>query len=144
MKLCMLINLQKMNNFYWDHFCNTKKSEHGGRLKLKINVLLHGDKPRTVTFRLMKFDTLKYHGYTYKFYLNYHFLWRRTFQRSSSETSVNFYETTLSNVPEDNYLHEDSTFTRNVGVYLQVHTALQPRRQVSTPPLQWELRTHMD
>jgi hypothetical protein len=50
----------------------------------------------------------------------------------TSKTSVNFYEATRRNIPEDSYLHipfspEDGgiMFLR---IYLQVHMALQPRR----------------
>jgi hypothetical protein len=42
-KRCMLIDLQRMNNFYLDHFCEIDKYERGGLLKIKINILLYGD-----------------------------------------------------------------------------------------------------
>jgi hypothetical protein len=79
---------------------------------------------------------------------------------SASETSVNFYQTTRRNIPEDSQLHtcclenlechlhknvlegkyflhlkaEDggTMFLRNVGICLQVYTALQPRTPTST------------
>jgi hypothetical protein len=41
--------------------------------------------------------------------------------------------------PEDG----DSIFLRNVGTYLQVHTALQPTRPTSTSLLPWEVITHI-
>lgn len=59
-----------------------KKHERGGRLKVKIPILIpksylfYGDKSWTnaLTVRQMKFDIVKHHGHTYKFYVNHCFV----------------------------------------------------------------------
>jgi hypothetical protein len=44
MKFCILIDLQRMNNFLIRPFLSkTKKYEHGGRLNVKIHSLFCGD-----------------------------------------------------------------------------------------------------
>jgi hypothetical protein len=50
----MLIDLQRMDSFKSDHFCE-KKYEHGGRLKVKINILFCGENSWTVALRQLKF-----------------------------------------------------------------------------------------
>jgi hypothetical protein len=54
----------------------TKKYEHGGRLKFKINILFYGDNSRTAALTQTKCCTTKNSGHTYKFYLNNYFLQR--------------------------------------------------------------------
>jgi hypothetical protein len=62
---CMLIDFQRMNNFQ-ESLCDKDTDVKGG-LKLKF----------IFCFEKMKFGIVKYHGHTYKFYLNYYFiLWR--------------------------------------------------------------------
>jgi hypothetical protein len=62
---------------------------------------------------------------------------------STSETSVNFYQTRRRNIPEDSHFHTvpffspkdgDSMFLWNGGIYLQVYTAPKPRTSSSSSP----------
>jgi hypothetical protein len=57
-------------------FSRNQKYEHGGRLKIKINILFYEDNSWTVALKQCKFCTSKYHRHTYEFYLNHCFLWR--------------------------------------------------------------------
>jgi hypothetical protein len=42
-------------------------------LKVKIHILFYGENSWAIALSQMKFCTLKDHGHTYKFYLNYYF-----------------------------------------------------------------------
>jgi hypothetical protein len=76
MKFCFLIDLQRMNNFKWDHFCQNKKYEHGGQFNVKIHSLFCGNNSWTVALRQINIGVVKDHGHIYKFYLNHCFVWR--------------------------------------------------------------------
>jgi hypothetical protein len=39
-------------------------------MNIKTHILLHEDNSQIVSLTQMKFGSLKYHGHTYKFYLN--------------------------------------------------------------------------
>jgi hypothetical protein len=43
---------------------------------LKINILYCGDNSWTIALQQMNFGIVRDHGHTYKFYLNYYFVWR--------------------------------------------------------------------
>jgi hypothetical protein len=73
----MLIDIQKVNNFY--HFCENQQYEHDRRLTFKTHILFYGDNSWTVSLRQTKFGTMKDHGHIYTFCLSQHFL-QRSFQ----------------------------------------------------------------
>jgi hypothetical protein len=50
-----------------------QKYEHGGLLKVKMNILSDGDNSWTFTLRQTTFGTMKDNGHAYKFYLNNYF-----------------------------------------------------------------------
>jgi hypothetical protein len=63
----------------YDHVCKKQKYKHRGQLKVKFNILLHGDNSWTTALRQMKFGVETHHGHTYKFYLNHHFVWQNIY-----------------------------------------------------------------
>jgi hypothetical protein len=78
-KFCMLIGLERMNNFYSVFYEKPKKIWTWLWLKVKIHVFFNGDDLWTVALRQMKFGTVKDHGHTYKFclmmFLNMGMVW---------------------------------------------------------------------
>jgi hypothetical protein len=56
-------------------FLETKKNERGGRLKIKIRILLYGNNSWTVALRQMKFGRIySTRSWAYEFYLNNYFV----------------------------------------------------------------------
>jgi hypothetical protein len=51
---------------------------------------------------------------------------------------LTLYKLTISQ--QSHFSPEDSMFIWNAGIYLQVHTALQPRIPTSTSAMPWELQ----
>jgi hypothetical protein len=59
-----------------EQLVRNEQYERGRRLNIKIHILLYGDNSWTVGLRQIKFDTVKDHGYNYKFYMIHCFVWR--------------------------------------------------------------------
>jgi hypothetical protein len=57
-------------------FMETEKYEHGEPFKFKMYILFYRGNSWTVAVRQIKFGAVKYHGRTYKIYLNYYYVWR--------------------------------------------------------------------
>jgi hypothetical protein len=74
MKLCMLIDLERINNLIKPVFLKTKKYECGGQLKVKIHIFFHRDNSGTTALRQMKFGTVKHHEHAYRFNSNHYFV----------------------------------------------------------------------
>jgi hypothetical protein len=92
--ICKLLKwMQNLRQSTWEHnflcwqifrgwttfnettYARIQKYEHGGQLKIKINILFYGDNSWTVALQQINFFRLKDCSYNYKFYSNHYFLW---------------------------------------------------------------------
>jgi hypothetical protein len=70
MKLCIMIDLERCDNFKLESFVRKQKVRTWRALETVILILFHGDNSWSTALRQMKFGTVKHHERTYKLHLN--------------------------------------------------------------------------